>query len=185
MIPDGSIVTYVGKWPVGNSALLGDYTGKVKSALSGDGIVTRGQSGGFGFGVQIFGTPFDIQLSLQVENGLGFDSPDDIISLIRHEVYQACADFPISDSIPYVKTPNDETQQATGQPTGSDLGATLKGPGAQHVCGDPSWSFFDDPGQYLQCLTTKGLSTLGILFIGLLIGIAFIVFAESKTRSVI
>lgn len=45
----------------------------------------------------------------------------------------------------------------------------------QHICGDPSWSFFDDPAQWFQCLTSKGLMSIGLIAIGLLIGVVLIV----------
>lgn len=175
MIPDGSIVTYVGKWPLGTYAGFADYTGAVLSDIAGAGLTVRGKTGGFNFLNSALGTPFDIQLTLQVTNGVGFNTPDDIISVIRHFVYNEEGNYPIADSIPYIQDPGGQ-QQVTGQPITTGTAATP----AAHACGDPSWGFFDDPGQYISCLSTKGLSTLGLVFIGLLIGVAFIVYAENK-----
>lgn len=65
-----------------------------------------------------------------------------------------------------------------GQIAGSS-GATPSKSNA-HACGDPSWSFFDDPAQWLSCLTSKGLSTVGLLAIGLIVGIILIVGIERR-----
>jgi hypothetical protein len=65
-------------------------------------------------------------------------------------------------------------------PAGSIAGTTPAGGSGAHACGDPSWSFFDDPAQWLSCLTSKGLSTVGLLAIGLIIGIILIVGIERR-----
>jgi preprotein translocase subunit SecF len=51
-----------------------------------------------------------------------------------------------------------------------------------HVCGDPSWGFIDDPVQFISCMTSKALTTTGILAIGLLIGVVLIVGFQQQRR---
>lgn len=172
MIPDGAILNYSGTWPPGNLFGFSDYTGKVYADLTNAGIAVRGASSDSGT-AQLLGTKIHLSLQLQVQNGIGFDSPDDVISIIRHYVYQEAGAFPDSDSIPTVQASVGSAPQATGQP-GTSVSKTV------HACGDPSWGFFDDPAQFITCLTQKGLSTLGLVLIGLMIGIAFILFAEHE-----
>jgi hypothetical protein len=171
-IANGDRVTYYGTWP--KLGLLSDYFTKVLADLSANsGLAIRGQSGGPGISAALLGENFSVQLDLVVQNGLGFSSTDDIVSIIRHYVFEESGNYPIIDSIPFVNG------KATGQPQGGVSAPSASG-GGQFACGDPSWSFIDAPAQWFQCLTQKGLSTLGLVFIGLLVGIAFIVFAEKK-----
>lgn len=179
MIDQGSIVTYQGTWPIGTFFGFVDYTQDVLNALNAAGLAVQGKTGGFNVTNAALGNPFQIGLTLQVQNGVGFNSTDDILSIISHCVFQAQGNYPIAQSIPYV-TPPGGTAQATGQAT-SAASSGSSGSGG-HQCGDPTWSFFDDPTQWLTCLSQKGLSTLGLVFIGLLIGVAFIVFADHETR---
>lgn len=69
------------------------------------------------------------------------------------------------------------TSQMT--PTGAAAQTGASNP-AVHQCGDPSWSGWSDPLQYISCLTSKGLTTIGLLAIGLLIGIVLIVAVERR-----
>jgi hypothetical protein len=55
-------------------------------------------------------------LQVQVNNGMGFSDPNDVISIIRHEVFVATGSFPTADSIPTVQTPGAAGPVATGQP---------------------------------------------------------------------
>lgn len=57
-------------------------------------------------------------------------------------------------------------------------------PVTQHVCGDPSWNFAQDPVQWVKCLTQGGLTTVGLLAIGLLIGVVLIVSAQRRPTPV-
>jgi hypothetical protein len=65
-----------------------------------------------------------------------------------------------------------------------ELAKTASSSSGAHACGDPSWGFFDDPAQWLSCLTSKGLSTVGLLAIGLIIGIILIVGIERRPTPV-
>jgi hypothetical protein len=49
-----------------------------------------------------------------------------------------------------------------------------------HACGDPTWGFVDDPGQFIACMTNKALASIGILGIGLLVGVVLIVGFQNR-----
>lgn len=179
-IDQGSIVTYQGTWPIGTYFGFVDYTPDVLNDLNAAGLAVQGKTGGFNVTNAALGNPFQIGLTLQVQNGTGFNSTDDILAIISNAVAKEQGNPPIAQSIPYVTAPGG-TAQATGQATAAASQGNTAG-GAGHQCGDPTWGFFDDPTQWLTCLSQKGLSTLGLVFVGLLIGVAFIVFADHETR---
>jgi hypothetical protein len=97
----------------------------VAQALGADGFAVRNSqlsTSGIASYVGLEDT-FQVTLQLQVNNGQGFADPNDIISVIRHEVYVASGYFPLADAIPTMQTP-DPTQPGglaaavgTGQPT--------------------------------------------------------------------
>jgi hypothetical protein len=62
----------------------------------------------------------------------------------------------------------------TGAGVIADQQAAASGAPKIHVCGDPTWGFFQDPAQWLKCLTTGGLQTVGLLTIGLVLGVILI-----------
>lgn len=173
MIPDGAVLNYAGTWPAGNLFGFSDYTGKVYGDLATAGLAVRTSTSNAQTAT-LLGTTIKVQLQLQVQNGLGFDNPDDVISIINHAVYQATGSFPLSGTIPTVQSAPDSKPVSTGQP-----GVPVANTG-EHQCGDPSWGITDDFPKWVECLTTKGLTTLGLVAIGLAIGIAFILFAEHE-----
>ncbi len=131
MVPDQSVVTYQGTWQnnfSGNSATQTSpqvILQAVMQALGQDGFAVRNSqisTSGVASYVGLEDT-FQVTMQLQVNNGQGFADPNDIISVIRHEVYVASGYFPQADSIPTMQTP-DPTQPGglaapvgTGQPT--------------------------------------------------------------------
>jgi hypothetical protein len=165
MIPSGSIVTYTGRWPKpGISQLLGytaqALTGLVTKDLPTSGLIVRDskyEANSF------FSGSFTVQLILQVENGVGFDSPDDIISIVRHYVFQELYDYPLSDSVPTVQAPGASAPTSTGQPAGQmDAGDTPSGD-----CSGISGFF--------SCLAQKSVLYLGVLGIGVGLAVILIV----------
>ena len=162
-IPDGAILTYNGTWPPGTYGGFADYTGSVFADLTNAGIAVRGVSGGFGLLNSALGTSFPIQLQLQVENGLGFRDVSDVISIVRGAVYQEAGAYPVSDSIPYVQATANGPAQTTGQPAAM--------PGAASTSSISDW---------FSNLTSKGLSTLGLVFIGLALGVVLLLTAQTK-----
>jgi hypothetical protein len=117
-IPNGSLVTYQGVWTsvfgTGVPGQLGDpqsIIDGVVHALNADGQLTVMQApqGITGFFGTIFGGEgsFDVTLKLQVSNGQGFGSLNDIISIIRHYVYTVSGGiFPQNDRITQVQAPS-------------------------------------------------------------------------------
>lgn len=70
----------------------------------------------------------------------------------------------------------------TGAGNIAAMDAAKNPPSAVHACGDPSWSGFSDPLQYIKCMTQSGLTSVGLLAIGLLVGVVLLVFAQKKTH---
>lgn len=181
VVPNGAILTYTGNWPPGIDAGFVDYTGTVFSALVADGLPLQGSiNGGFGVLNAALGNSFQITFNIQVQNGVGYGSINDVISIIRGEVYAAAGAFPNTDSIPTVQIPG-----GASQVTGQVAGAPASGGTGSFQCGDPSWSFLQAPGQWFSCLTQKGLSTLGLVFIGLALGIVLLLFAKRETGGLV
>jgi hypothetical protein len=142
IIPDQAIVNYQGQWTPGSFAGAQEVVNEVIQALASDGLSVRHMTQDSGFlqntpGVPFSLNPFNVTLQLQVSNGMGYGDPNDIISIIRHEVYTVTGTMPVSDSIPTVQMPASagvsigEVVQ-TGQPSQSvaatsslDLGSWL------------------------------------------------------------
>ena len=51
-------------------------------------------------------------------------------------------------------------------------------------CGDPALTVWKYPTEWLSCMTTKGLTTAGLLAIGLLLGVVLIVMAQRRPTPV-
>jgi hypothetical protein len=64
--------------------------------------------------------------------------------------------------------------------TGAGTAQGVGNAGGIPACGDPNLSFWKYPQQWVQCLTQKGLSTVGLLAIGLLVGVILIVAVERR-----
>lgn len=63
---------------------------------------------------------------------------------------------------------------------GNAPGGVANQPSGVPACGDPNLSFWKYPEQWITCLTQKGLATVGLLAIGLVIGIILLVLAQEK-----
>jgi hypothetical protein len=179
MVPNGANLTYVGTW-VTNS--FTQTTNALLSAVSTDlvgvGIAVRNSDANQSLGNIILnvgvGGQFKVTLSLQVENGLGYGSVDDIISIIRGFVYQESGQYPLSDSIPYTQDDSGNTVP-TGQPD------TSRTPNKSEGCiagsnNDLSGSF--SVGCWFSNLTSSGLSTVGVLALIGIVGLILLSKAE-------
>jgi len=122
MVPDQSVITYQGTWQNTATQTAAAVLQAVTAALTQDGFQVRNSSSDagiwgstalLGFAEEI---TFHVTLQLQVANGQGFADPNDIISVIRHEVYVATGQFPSADSIPSVQVPGSTAPTPTGQP---------------------------------------------------------------------
>jgi len=119
-------VTYRGQWTTTTSKDAPRLIDAVTAALQQDGLSVRSVQTDAGFlakstivGFAEAGLTFNVTLQLQVSNGMGFGDPNDIISIVRHEVYAASGIFPVADSVPQVQMPRgDGGGDSTGQPPG-------------------------------------------------------------------
>ena len=165
MIPDQASVTYIGTWQTDRWTSPNDTVSRVLAALQNDGLSPRDQVVDVPLAVYLPLTPisFNVHLTLQVENGMGFSKPDDIISIVRHEVLQITGAYPTSDSVPYVVAPGSTKQTPTGQP------APAPAPDATKTIGD-----------WLKGLGTTAMWILGVVLVIAIAGTAFLTMAEKK-----
>ena len=122
IVPNASVLTYQGKWPQSFNDTAPAILQKVINALNADGqLQVRNSSIDASFMQSylpgITTAPYPVSLTLQVNNGMGFGDPNDVISIVRHYVYQLAGSFPVADSIPTVQIPvGQNAAGATGQP---------------------------------------------------------------------
>src|SRR5271170_71832 len=119
IVPDQSVVNYQGTWQSDLITSSQNILLAVTAALTQDGFAVRNSqistSGIAGaLGVE---ESYGVTLQLQVNNGMGFGDPNDIISIISHEVFVASGYMPLAGSIPTVQAPGAAGAVATGQPT--------------------------------------------------------------------
>lgn len=146
-VPNGSLVTYRGVWTSMFNTGAGykqkgdpqSLVDAVAAALGADGQLTVMQkpSGLTGLAETVgFTGPFNVTLVLQVTNGMGFGSVNDVISIIRHYVYQVSGVFPQSDTITQVVAPQEPTTstdpnyQAAGMQNTPGLPSATQSPSA-------------------------------------------------------
>lgn len=186
MIPNGALLTYTGTWYASLFTSTSDLVANVGARLTTAGLLVRTQNinqnpwavaGGIaGLG----GNTFTVTLQLSVENGLGFGSPDDVIAVIRHAVYEEAGQFPSADSVPYTQASHGAPPTTTGQPDpGKGTGGTPK-----CLAGDSH----DTSGAFsVSCwwgnLTSKGLSTVGLLALLIVAGFGiFVYYGPQRVR---
>jgi hypothetical protein len=179
MIPDQTTLTYTGTWKSTFFKDANQVVNEVSTALANDQLPVRFSTTDAGFFNSALESPFKVTLTIQVDNGLGFGSVNDIIALIRHEVYQVTGSFPTSDTLPYSQQPGQGTV-ATGQP------APPAGAGAPQGC--LSGTSNDATGSFsLSCwfsnLTQKGLASVGFLTILAIAGIGLFLYVDSKKNA--
>ena len=180
-VPNGAILNYSGIWPAPStfsSYVFGlspdDAVAQVGQILTQGGVVIQGSNISNDTAAQVTGlSSIDVSLTLQVQNGVGFNDVSNVIDLITAAVQSVLGNPPVSQTIPQIQTPGATAATPTGQATSTNTGC-------QHTCGNPCWSFLDDPGAYVKCLTSSGLSTLGLVFIGLALGIVLLVTLQTK-----
>lgn len=167
----GAIVRYVGQWPqslicaaVGFCDSPSQILSKVTTALTNDNLPVLSAS--LPGVATSFGNSFTVNLTIQNGRGLDFGSEQDLVSIIRHEVYVTTGSFPLSDSIPSIQNPNFSSPVITGQP-GSPTVADSVG------------SIFGDLGTSLQNLA----SNTQLVIIGGAIGLIAAVLLISKGRA--
>lgn len=123
IVPDQSVVNYSGTWSGTWDMTPQDVIDAVTTALPADGLMVRSVSSSAGMvaNTKVFdlaggNQTFQVSMQLQVNNGQGYGDPNDIISIINHEVYVATGAMPVGGSIPTVQAPGTAAPVATGQP---------------------------------------------------------------------
>jgi|SRR5579859_664733 len=189
-IPNGAVATYKGTWGHSTAGSLGGLllgtvnpttdVGAVGAELTNDGLTIVGSdiSGQLS---AAFGGSYDVTLLILNQSGQELDDTD-LIAQVNDAVNVVLGTLPAASSVVAVTSGNSGgTGSASTVPTVAGVAAASSAAAPKvHACGDPSWSFFDDPGQWFSCLATKGLSTLGLVFIGLLVGVILIVASEKR-----
>jgi hypothetical protein len=167
MIPNHSVITYIGTWQTDRWTSPNDTLTNVTAALQADGLSMRDAQVNVPLAVYLPLTAikFNVHLTLQVENGLGFATPDDIIAIVRHEVYQVTGAFPSADSVPTVVAPG-QAPQATGQPTPTATPDALT-----------------SLSEWLKNLTTKGMWMIGVVLVLAIVGSVLVMSGENKVSA--
>lgn len=130
MIQNGAVLTYLGSWDL---SIIGqsdpyfsdsDAQSEISAALSTSGIAVQS----FSAAVQGTGFPWlgpiqvllsgpravlDVSMQLVVQNGQGFNSPDDVLKLVRAAVQLIIGTTPSADSIPYDQEPGASPKAVT------------------------------------------------------------------------
>lgn len=120
-IQNHAILIYQGIWEAIPSVGATELASRVTSALIKDGFSIKDLTSDAGFfqstAVPFLGaalTPFHVTMRIQVVNGVGYGSEDDVLSIIHHEYNVIVNKFPVSDTIPTIQNPNQSVVD-TGQ----------------------------------------------------------------------
>lgn len=180
MISNGAILTYTGTWYAALFSSSADVVANVAAKMTGAGLLVRSNKITQSFGavaggiIGLGGNTFTVVLQIQVENGMGFNSPNDVISIIRHFVNDETGQFPSADAVPYVQATPGGSPNPTGQP---DTTKDTSGGTPKCLAGDSH----DTTGSFnISCwwgnLTSKGLSVVGVLALLIVAGVGIFVF---------
>lgn len=173
MIPDGANLTYTGTWHTTFTKTSAQVIRDVSAGLNRSNLPVRSYTSDATWSTDIGPGEFTVTLHLQVENGLGFNSPSDIIAIVRHWVLDVTGDFPTSDSLPYVQVQGG-SELPTGQPA-----PPKPPPGGGCIAGTSSGL---DGKFSISCwfgnLTTKGLTSVGFIALLILLGFGLLIFAR-------
>lgn len=186
-IPDGSTVNYSGQWQGFGSQTfrnlsLSSTINQVAAFLTAAGFTVLNSSNDAGFAAIGLNTPYTVKLTLRMDNGTDVDS-DNLLFVINDAVHNVTGNDQSQAYIADVTPPNGATVRTLTPAQQQSLAGSGAAKSGAHACGDPSWGFFDDPGQWISCLTSKGLSSLGLVFIGLAVGVVLLVTAQTKHRA--
>ena len=180
MIEQGAILTYSSTWYANLWTSVNSLVAQIQKDLAGVGLAIRGAPqvnnptlavvGGIaGLGGNTFGVTFQVQ----VENGLGYNSQDDVASIVDGFVYQETGRIAVGTSIPYVQHPDGSTDQ-TGEPAPTQTTST-----SDCIAGTSN----DLTGNFsIACwfsnLTSKGFAAVGVLAILAVVGLILLAKAQ-------
>lgn len=174
MIPNNANLTYNGTWHTTFFKTSAQVIREVSAGLNKNSLPVRSYTSDATWSTDLGPGEFNVTLHLQVENGLGFEKPEDIIALVRHWVFDVTGDFPTSDSLPYAQQAPSGGELPTGQPA-----PPKTPPGGGCIAGTSSAV---DGKFSISCwfgnLTTKGLTSVGFIALLVLLGFGLLIFAR-------
>lgn len=189
-IYNGAVVTYKTVWSfgvlAGSTNLASTMVSQVSQELVFDGLaVTNYDAGNFNF---FFDGNLPVTLQIANQSGQELDETD-LNAQVADAVAAAGGTWVSGSVTDCTGCDGDGTNTGTGQshPTNSGTEQTSQAPpkpaaSGVHQCGDPTWAWYTDLPQAINCATSKVLGTAGVLFIGLLIGVVLIVAAEEHQK---
>jgi hypothetical protein len=194
-LPGGSIVTFSAVVPVqdaftswglptsiiglGSTNVNGAKYQQLVNDLTASGLIVQGTSSET---ITASQDATQLNITVLVQNGIGYGSVADFQTEVASLIESDFGAAPVSFAVTQVQVVGNSIPTPTGQAAASlpGAGASNSGSGCQQVCGNPCWSFFDNPVAYIKCTATSGLSTLGLVFIGLALGIVLLVTLQTK-----
>jgi hypothetical protein len=171
-----------------NSSLTGATADSVLAALQSD-LVADGftiAQKSVGLSGVTFPLTGEFSATLQIMNQSGQDAED---TDVQASFQTACDDNGVQlNSFGALQVVGGSTGTNSGTGAAGNVLSTSGAGNAQGgqstsgtpQCGDPALTFWKYPQQFIQCITNKGLTTVGLLAIGLLVGIVLIVFMERR-----
>ena len=115
--------------------------------------------------------PFQFTATLQAN--VDFADVTDVQKICDHGLYMETNTMPVS-STPSVTLPG-SAPQSTGQPSQG-----MAGTPTVHVCGDPSWGFLNDPGQWFTCAFQNTTNTFALVMVGVILAVILIIAGKQK-----
>lgn len=171
-------------WPTLNNS-PDNIIAAINDELLGDGLTIGTHT--IGFSGLTFALTGNFSATLQILNQSGQELDDTDLQV---QFNDACAQegIQVNGFAPQQIIDGNGVNSGTGVQgnvvtTGAGV-AAASGPGGTPVCGDPALTFWKYPEAWITCLTQKGLTTVGLVAIGLLVGIVLIVMVQRRPTPV-
>lgn len=173
LIPNNAIVTYVGQFSPGIGYNSSSVQAAIVSGLASAGFsVLTYTSTGEGF-FSVGTEQLTVTLQAKIQTGFSYSNESDVASIINHVIFEKFGVLP-AGSIPRFILPQSAGGGTTdtGQPGGTGRGASgcIAGT-SNNLAGSFSLSC------WFSNLTTKGLSTVGLLAIAVAVAVGIFIFA--------
>lgn len=190
-IPNGAVADYDTVWSfgvlAGSTNLVSTMIANVNAELVFDGLVINNYNAG-NFNFFLDG---NLSAHLQIANQSGQELDETDLNAQLADAVASAGGTWVSGNVSGLTTPSTGTNTGSGQvytPTTSGTAQqqqqqTAKPASATHQCGDPTWSWYQDLPQAISCMETKLLGTMGLLFIGLIIGVVLIVAGPAAAKA--
>lgn len=105
IVPNGAIIEYDGTWATNINVSPSQILAKAAAALNADGLHVLSSSESGGIMGELFTGSFDVTMHIQVSNGMGFQQPQDVASIVDHEAYAASGAMPSGSSASVISLP--------------------------------------------------------------------------------